>query len=93
MIDKINSINRLAAGMLSNTRSSTPRAALEVMYDLKPIPLVIKRKSMASFIRNREALREETRGLSEKSHKRKWEQLAEAWQLSKEDSDRTSYNT
>ena len=93
MIEKINSINRLAAGMLSNTRSSTPRAALEVMYDLKPVPLVVKREAMTSFIRNREAIREGTRERSEKSHKRKRKQLAEAWQLSKEDSDRTSYNT
>ena len=93
MINKINSINRLAAGMLSNTRNSTPRAALEVMYDLTPIPLVIKRESMASFVRNREALKGETRGLSAKAHKRTWEQLAETWQLSPEASDRTSYNT
>ena len=47
---------------------------------------------MASFIRNREALREGARGLSAKAHIRKWEQLAKIWQLSKEDSDRTSYN-
>ena len=52
MVNKINSCNRLAAGMLSNTRNSTPRAALEVMYDLIPIPLVIKRATMASFVRN-----------------------------------------
>ena len=71
MINKINPINRLAAGMLSNTRNSTPRAALVVMYDLIPIPLVIKHESMASFIRNREALREGNRGLSAKSHTNK----------------------
>ena len=59
--------------MLSNNRNSTPRAALEVMYDLIPIPLVIKREAMASFVRNREALRDETRGHSAKSHIRKWE--------------------
>ena len=63
------------------------------MYDLIPIPLVIKREAMASFVRNREALRDETRGHSAKSHKQKWEQLAETWQFNKEDSDRTSYNT
>ena len=47
---------------------------------------------MASFVRNREALRDETRGHSAKPHIQKWEQLAEIWQLNKEDSDRTSYN-
>ena len=45
----INSINRLAAGMLSNTRNSTTKAALEVMYDLLPIPRVIKREAVVSF--------------------------------------------
>ena len=92
MVNKINFINRLTAGMLSNTRNSTPRVALEVMYDLILIPLVIKREAMASFVRNREALRDETRGHSAKSHIQRWEQLAETWQLNKEDSDRTSYN-
>ena len=88
MVNKINSINRLAAGMLSNIRNITPRAALEVMYNLTPIPLVIKCEAMASFVRNREALRNETRGHSAKSPIQKWEQLAETWQLNKEDSDR-----
>ena len=31
----------LAVGMLTNARISTPRAALEVIYDLIPIPSVI----------------------------------------------------
>ena len=62
------------------------------MYDLIPILLVIKREAMASFVRNREDLRDDTRGLSAKSHLRKWEQLDKTWQLSKEDSDRISYN-
>ena len=47
---------------------------------------------MTSIIRNREALREGNRGLPAKAHKQKWEQLAETWQFSKEDSDRTSYH-
>ena len=93
MINKINSINRLAAGMLSNTRHSTPRAALEVMYDLLPIPLVIKREAMMSYIRNREALRDNNRDRPEKAHIRKMEKLAKIWHLSSENSDRTSYNT
>ena len=93
MIQKINSINRLAAGMLSNTRHSTPRAALEVMYNLPPIPLVIKREAMSSFIRNKEALKTVNKGTSDKSHLQKWERLAKAWQLNEENSDRTSYNT
>ena len=92
-INTINSINRIAAGMLSNTRNSTPRAALEVMYYLIPIPLVIKREAMTSYIRNREALRDGNRGLPAKAHIQKLKQPAETWQLSKEDSDRTSYNT
>ena len=54
--------------MLSNTRNSTPRVALEAMYDLIPIPLVIKGEAMASFVSNRVALRGETRGHSAKSH-------------------------
>ena len=93
MINKINSINRLATGMLSNTRNSTPRAALEVMYNLPPIPLVVKREAMTSFIRNREALSDGTKNLAPKLHLGKWENIAESWQLSKENSDRTSYTT
>ena len=77
--------------MLSNTRNSTPRVALEVMCDLIPIPLVIKGEAMASYIRNKKSLRNETVGYSGKSHLRKWEQLAETWILTKEDSNRTSY--
>ena len=92
MVNKINSINRLAVVMLSSSRNSTARAALEVMYNLISIPLVIKREAMTSFVRNREALRGETRVNSEKSQMRKWEHLAETWQLNKEDSNRTSYN-
>ena len=53
--DKINSINSLAAGMLSNTTNSTQRAAMEVMYDLIPIPLVIKQEAMASYIMSKES--------------------------------------
>ena len=77
--------------MLSNTKKSTPRADLEVMFDLIPIPLLIKREATSSFARNREALREETRSFSAQSHIRNCEQLAETWQLNKEDSDRTTY--
>ena len=91
--NKINSINRLAAGMLSNTRHSTPRAALEVMYDLLPIPLVIRREAMTSYIRNREALRDNIKDMPGKAHIRKLEKIAKTWQLSNENSDRTSYNT
>ena len=93
MVNKVNSINRLAAGMLSNTRHSTPRAALEIMYNLMPIPLVIKGEAMTSYIRNREALRDGNRDKPAKAHLSKLEQLAKSWQLSREDSDRTSYNT
>ena len=92
MVNIINSISRLAAGLLSNTRNSTPWATLKVMYDLIHIPLVIKQEAMASFVRNKEAQRGETGGYSAKSHIRKWEQLAETWQINKDDSNRTSYN-
>ena len=93
MINKINSINRLAVGMLSNIRNSTPRAALEIMYDLMPIPLVIKREAMTAYIRNREALRDGNKNRTAKALLRKVEQRADNWKLSNEDSDRTSYNT
>ena len=40
---------------------------------------------------NRKALKGETRGYSTKSHAWNLKQLAETWQLNKEDSDTTSY--
>ena len=44
--DKLDSINRLAVAMLSNTRNSTPRLALEVMYNLPPNHLLIQKEGL-----------------------------------------------
>ena len=44
--DKIDNINRLAAAMLSNTRRSTPRLALEIMYNLAPNHILILREGL-----------------------------------------------
>lgn len=58
----INSINRLAVGILSYMRNSTPRAALEIMQDLSPITYAIKREAMMAYMRNKEVISKEIRG-------------------------------
>ena len=50
--EKIDSINRLAVAILSNTRRSTPRLALEVMYNLTPNYLLIQKEGLLSLARN-----------------------------------------
>ena len=51
--EKIDNINRLAAAILSNTRKSTPRLALEVMYNLPPNYILVLREGLLSLARNR----------------------------------------
>ena len=51
--EKIDNINRLAVALLSNTRRSTPRLALEVMYNLPPNHLLVVREGLLSLSRNR----------------------------------------
>ena len=41
MRDKFNKLNFLAVSMMSNTRRSTPRLALEILYVLPPLHLVV----------------------------------------------------
>ena len=50
---KLNKINFLAVTMMSNTRRTTPRLALEIMYDLPPLHLVVIQEVISAMARNR----------------------------------------
>ena len=52
MKDKLNKLNFLAVSMISNTRRTTPRLALEVMYNLPPLHLVVIQEALSAMARN-----------------------------------------
>ena len=51
--EKVNKINHLAVSMIANTRRTTPRLALEVLYDLPPLDLITKYEGLAAVARNK----------------------------------------
>lgn len=48
--------------ILSNTRKSTPRDALEVMYGVPPLDLKIMKEALASMVRNRSVIQLDWQG-------------------------------
>ena len=91
--DKIDNINRLAAAMLSNTRRSTPRLALEIMFNLPPNHILIQREGLLSLLRNRYVIYSNWR-LKNKAgtfpgHIKYWEKKANLYSLDLEGSDKT----
>ena len=91
--EKIDNINRLAVAMLSNTRKSTPRLALEVMYNLPPNHLLVLREGLLSLARNRYVIYSnwKTKKKSQmfKGHIKYWEDKAVIYDLDLEGSDKT----
>ena len=84
--DDMNRINKLMVAILSNTRHSTPRLALEVMYGLPPLDLELKREALASLIRNRHTLTLDWEGKADNKptfigHLLYWEHLAQTYGL------------
>ena len=66
MKDKLNKLNFLAVSMMSNTRRTTPRFALEIMYDLPPLHLVVIQEAISAMARNRTVIIKEWLGYDKK---------------------------
>lgn len=78
--------------MLGNTQNSTPKAALEIMYDLSPTSYVIKKEAIQAYLRNKEVIRNEPSSVHIKSHFMYKENMENKWEFTKEPSDRTNFN-
>ena len=79
--------------ILSNTRKSTPRDALEVMYGVPPLDLKIMKEALASMVRNRSVIQLDWQGrtkdkVSVVSHIWYWEDLATKFCIDLEFTDR-----
>ena len=90
----INQLNKLACNIISNTRRSTPRAALEVMYDLPPLDLVVKKEALCCLARNKHILVQDWPGqYKEKTtsigHLKYWDMQSKLIDIDLDDSDRT----
>ena len=91
--NQIRSINKLAVSMISCTRRSTPRIALEVIYNLPPLHLVITYEALASISRNNQALIRDWEGhipgkTSLKGHLYYWAKKAEKMNIDITDTDK-----
>ena len=92
MKDKLNKLNYLAVSMISNTRKTTPRLALEVMYDLPPLHLVVIQEALSAIARNRSVIIKDWPGYNKKhrtliGHVLYWENQARQIGLRLEDTD------
>ena len=90
--DKMNKINFLAVSMIGNTRKTTPRLALEIIFDLPSLDLVINYEALASIARNRNIIDRDWPGYNKKhktlkGHVLYWEQLAEQMGISPDSTD------
>ena len=54
--DKLRKLNRLAANTITAVRRSNPTRALEIIYELTPLHLLIQKTGLNSFIRLQEHL-------------------------------------
>ena len=90
--DKINTINRLAVAILSNTRRSTPQMALEIMYNLPPNHILVEREGLLSLARNRYVIysgwRTKNKAATYAGHIKNWEKKAGAYGLDLEGTDK-----
>ena len=50
--EKLNTVTNLVVSLLSSTRRSTPSAALQILYDIPPLDLMIKYEAIALLSRN-----------------------------------------
>ena len=90
--EKVDNINHLAVAMLSNTRKSTPRLALEIMYNLPPNHILVQREGLLSLMRNRFVIYSNWK-LKNKTgtfagHIRYWEKKVNMYELDLEGSDK-----
>ena len=92
MQDRLNKLNHLAVGMISNTRKSTPRLALEVMYDLPPLHFIVMQEALSAIARNRAVIVKDWPGYNKKyrtliGHILYWERQARDIGIRLEDTD------
>ena len=93
MKDKLNKLNHLlAVSMISNTWKTTPRLALEIMYDLPPLHLVVIQEALSAMARNRWVIIKDWPGYNKKhrtliGHVLYWEKQARQIGLRLEDTD------
>ena len=90
--EKLNKLNYLAVSMISNTRKTTPRLALEIMYDLPPLHLIIIQEALAAIARNRAVIVKDWPGYNKKhrtliGHVLYWERQAREIGLRLENTD------
>ena len=90
--EKIDSINKLTVAKLSNTRRSTPRLALEVIYNLTPNHLLIIREGLLSLARNRYIIysnwKMQRKSAMFQGHIKYWEEKAVLYDLDLEGTDK-----
>ena len=91
--EKIDNINRLAAAILSNTRRSTPKLALEIMFNLPPNHILILREGLLSLMRNRYVIysnwKLKNKDGTYPGHIRYWEKKALVYKVDLEGSEKT----
>ena len=78
--------------MMSNTRRSTRRAAQEIMFDLMPKDLIIKKEGLLSYFRNQETTHNHSRTCGLKTHIGHWEEIIKKWEIAEETPDPTNYH-
>ena len=91
--DKINSVTNLAVSVISNTRRSTPRLALQIMYDIPPLDLIVNYEAMACLGRNRQVITKDWPRQNKQSqtligHILYWEKMAKNMGIDLESTDR-----
>ena len=79
--DKLRQLNRLACNTIAGIRRSNPTRALEIIYDLPPLHLVIMRSGLRSYARLQRQLEcrkaaNSTKQLKKNSHLHYWDKLA-----------------
>ena len=80
--------------MISNTRKSTPRLAIEIMYGRPPLDVIITQEAISSIARNRLVMIRDWPGHNKKyrtliGHTHFWEQKAKELRIKLDDSNST----
>ena len=85
--DILRRLNRLACNTISGVRRSNPTRALEIIYDLPPLHLVIMRSGLRSYARLQGQLECNSTQLKKNSHLHYWDKLASEANLELTNSD------
>ena len=90
--ENLRRLNRLACNTIAGVRRSNPTRALEIIYDLPPLHLVIMRAGLRSYARLQGQLDRKLAGITSNSikrnsHKMYWEKLASEANIELKNSD------